>query len=450
LIAGHAGRNEPGEALAAFARCEAALQRVNRTPSTATVMLAQSIRAAAELALPASSFVADGTARSTTRLGVLPLVPLGEADPSLALGLRNTLIAALSGFRWITLVEQASQAPGAEPLEGSKDLDWLLEGTVQKSGHRVRLILRLLDRRLVSEIAWVQRFDHAGGDLLDIQDNLAAEAAAQLDTQLLFLEARRMRQEPRADAYGLLLPAIPSIYQLDRTRYLDAGLALDHATKLAPDFAASHAWRAYWYVFLVGQGWAEDPAGAMRTAPELAQRAVALDPLDGRALALAGHVRGFLHRDLRQAEMLLDRALTLNPYLPIGWIISGLNRSNAGDHAEAIERINRGRQLPPVDPHGVFFDAALMLPALLSRDFARVVELGRRVGELNPRLSTAHKLRLSALGHLGRSEEAAQLRDRLGELEPNFNRHDALKRSPMARAADRDLYVEGLRRAGAG
>ena len=67
------------------------------------------------------------------------------------------------------------------------------------------------------------------------------------------------------------------------------------------NYAAAHAWWAYWHLFLVGQGWAEDPAAAMHVAEQLAERAVALDPEDARALTLAGHVRAFLHRRVDDA-----------------------------------------------------------------------------------------------------------------------------------------------------
>ena len=78
-------------------------------------------------------------------------------------------------------------------------------------------------------------------------------------------------------------------------------------------------------MFLVGQGWADDPEAATRRAGELADAAVAMDPNDARALTLAGHVRGFLLRRPAEAAVLHDRAISLNPNLAIAWCFSGFS-----------------------------------------------------------------------------------------------------------------------------
>ena len=94
---------------------------------------------------------------------------------------------------------------------------------------------------------------------------------------------------------------------------------------LKPDYAAAHAWYAYWHAFLVGQDWAENPHEIMARSGELAERAIVLDPFDARALTIAGHVRAFLHHSLREAAALHDRALELNPNLAMAWALSAIN-----------------------------------------------------------------------------------------------------------------------------
>ena len=103
---------------------------------------------------------------------------------------------------------------------------------------------------------------------------------------------------------------------------MQAGEYLSRAIELEPDYAAAHAWYAYWQMFLVGQGWADDPAAAMEEAGQHAERAVVLDPFDARGLTIAGHVRAFLHRRLREAIALHERALSLNPNLAMAWALS--------------------------------------------------------------------------------------------------------------------------------
>ncbi|MFN6998778.1 MAG: tetratricopeptide repeat protein, partial [Elioraea tepidiphila] len=143
-----------------------------------------------------------------------------------------------------------------------------------------------------------------------------------------------------------------------------------------------------------------------------------------------------------------ERALSLNPNLPMAWVFSGVAHAYRGDHAEALQRITRYRRLSPMDPHAFLFDTALMIPHLLLGEHEQVVALGMQVTEMNPGLSAAWKPYLAALGHLGRKAEAAEALLRLLAIEPGFTIRRFLATAPFAREADRQHYAEGLRLAG--
>jgi tetratricopeptide (TPR) repeat protein len=91
---------------------------------------------------------------------------------------------------------------------------------------------------------------------------------------------------------------------------------------------------------------------------------------------------------------------------------------------------------------------ALMMPHYLQGRFEKALILGRRAVELNPTFTSTYKGYLATLGQLGRDQEARRVLARLMGLEPGFSIRTALERSPMTRAADLNLYAEGLRRAG--
>ena len=127
--------------------------------------------------------------------------------------------------------------------------------------------------------------------------------SAQIDPEILLIEAKRSAARPRvnATAYDLVLRSIPLMTRFERDSFRQAGEYLAQAIALEPDYAAAHAWYAYWHVFLVGQDWAVDPKETMRLGGEFAERAIVLDPFDARALTIAGHVRAFLHHSLHEA-----------------------------------------------------------------------------------------------------------------------------------------------------
>jgi tetratricopeptide (TPR) repeat protein len=315
---------------------------------------------------------------------------------------------------------------------------------------RLRVTLRLLDLRAGSQVVWARRFDRQTHDLLTLQDEIAAEVVAQIDPEILLIEARRVsaRSPTDATAYDLMLRALPLINRLDRTSYMAAGEYLMRAIELEPDYAAAYAWYAYWLNILVGQGWSSDPASAMENAGRMAEQAVMLDPYDARGLTIAGHIRASLHRRLREAITLHDRALSINPNLAMAWSLSAATFAYAGDFDEAEKRNNRYKKLSPYDPHAFAFDTNFTVIYFLRRDYETALVYGRQVTDINPLYSAAYKPYLAALGHLGQIQEAAIARQRLLQLEPGFTVESFLAATPFERQVDRDHYASGLRLAG--
>ncbi|MDQ2802023.1 MAG: ATP-binding protein, partial [Pseudomonadota bacterium] len=251
---------------------------------------------------------ATGTRTNTIRLGVMPFRALDPAlQPDLSLGLAEEITTALSRFRWISCIGSASLAAVAgEPLGQSPrwrklGLDFLLDGTFQYDHGRLRITVRLLDMRGSGDVIWAQRFDGDLTDFLTLQSQIAADTVAQVGPEGLLREGERAaaRRLSSPTSYELMLRAIPAIYKLDEYGFRAAGALLEESLRLDPDNAAAHAWLAHWHIFLVGQGWAEDAAAATRHASHLAARAVTLDPGDARCLAIAGHIRGFLHKQAK-------------------------------------------------------------------------------------------------------------------------------------------------------
>jgi signal transduction histidine kinase/TolB-like protein/CheY-like chemotaxis protein len=391
------------------------------------------------------------------RLGVLPFRTTGsDADVAFSLGLAEEITAAFARFRAILCIAPASVAALAdEPNRQTErwrrlDLDFLIEGIFRRKGNDIRVVLRLVNMRGSGEITWGRRFDSLMPDVLNLQDQIATETAARIVPEMMVWERQDAVVRPQVDptAYDLMLRAIPAVYRLDEAGFREAGALLEQSLALDPSSAACHAWLAHWYIFLLGQGWATDLPLAAQRADHLSQQAIILDPGDARGFTMAGHVRAFLHRDSTAALWLHERALALNPNFALAWCYSGLAHTYLGQHTEALRRIQRARHLSPHDPHGFFFETALEIPLLLTGQYEAAVRAGRRARNLHPGLSSAYKTLLAALGHLGASREAAEVRRSLIALEPWFSVVSALTRSPLLRASDRQRYADGLRLAG--
>jgi len=477
LMRAHSARGEHGIAFQAYDRCRAVLaDMLDAAPSQETQRLLAEIggpygaRIAAgptQTRPPAKSpqaneqphtepvAVLEPRLRGGARVGVLPPQFPGatEEEAYLAPGLAEEITSALSRFRWMSIVASGSLArfaiePGDEAaIRRMFGIDFLLDGTIQRLDTHLRITLRLLDLRAGNEVIWARRFDRENNDLLSLQDEVAAEVVAQINPEILLIEAQRSALRPPSDAtaYDLMLRAIPQIGRLERTQFMQAGESLSRAIDLEPEYATAVAWYAYWNAFLVGQNWSDDPRAVMLRAGELAEKAILLDPFDAWAMTIAGHVRAYLHRRPREALVLHDRALSLNPNLAMAWALSACAYAYIGEPEEAERRNNRYKKLSPLDPQAFFYDTFYLYIHLLKGDFEAAVTVGRTVCEMSPSFSASHKLYLAALGHTGRKQEAEMVRRRLLALEPDFSVAKFLATTPLEREADRELLVEGLR-----
>ena len=478
LMRAHAARGERGMAIQAYERCRAVLaDLLDAAPSVETQRLLAEIRgggstgrtqaaalparpsrSASPRPKPAASRPEQRPSRGGARLGVMPLKLVGtsEEEAHLSPGLADEITTALARFRWMFLVSSNSLARFAA---GTRDegeigrtfgLDFLLDGTIQKVESRLRITLRLLGhtRRQPSGLgAAVRPPDH---DLLSLQDEIAAEVVAQIDPEILLIEAKRVAARPPHDptAYDLLLRAIPLIGRMEREPFIRAGQLLE-----AGDRGGTRLRQRAWLVRLLAHLFRWPRLGRECERRARSRRAACRACGDARPerRARLDHRRArasFPASPLREAVALHERALSANPNLAMAWNLSGVAHAYLGDAVEAERRITRYKKLSPLDPHAFFFDTAFIIVALLKRDYEAAVAYGRAVSEMNPSFSAACKPYLAALGYLGQQQEAAVVRRRLLSIEPNFTIRRFLATTPFERSQDRVVYAEGLRRAG--
>ena len=156
----------------------------------------------------------------------------------------------------------------------------------RKNETRLRITLRLLDLRAGNQIVWARRFDRQAHDLLSLQDEVAAEVVAQIDPEILLIEAKRIAARPPVDAtaYDLVLRALPLIGRMERGHFMRAGELLSRG-----DRAGAGLCRRSCLVCLLARVpcrprlGRESKRGAGE-AGQLAERAIVLDPLDARGL----------------------------------------------------------------------------------------------------------------------------------------------------------------------
>jgi adenylate cyclase len=389
-------------------------------------------------------------------MAVLPFRSLGApVGRRIALGMAEEISAALARFRAPRLIATATFWDGSGPAEDAMarcktyQLDYIIDGTIRVLNDKIHVDVVLSDVVFDFEVIWRGSFEGQLNDLFSLQHRIAFDMVTQVDPELFH---RGSESEPSlrtevAAAHQCVLTAIQSIYRLDQPTFMDARALLAKAIELDPDYAAPHGWLAYWSIIAVGHGWAENPREVIKLANISAERAVLLDPLNARALAVAGHVKGYLLHDVPSALHLHARAVELNPDLPIAWTLSSFSKIYNGEHTTAIRHAIMALSLSPRDPHIWFPRHALMLAQMFNRNLEEADILADVVLERNPDHVSALNIRLAILGHLGRKEDAGHSLARLRKFDPNVTVDKIASRMPL-RPEDRIFYTDGLERAG--
>ncbi|HYZ63149.1 MAG TPA: hypothetical protein VE650_11905, partial [Acetobacteraceae bacterium] len=217
------------------------------------------------------------------RMAVLPFRSLGAPlGHGIALGMAEEVSAALARFRAPRLIATATFWDGTGPAADAigrcrtYQLDYIIDGTIQVVGNKVRVTVTLLDVVLEFEVIWSNRFEGSLDDLFSLQDRIASETVAQVDPELFQRRwaAATAARTDIAEAHHSVLTAIQGIFRLDRPKFMRARELLQRAIELDPDYAGAHAWLAYWGIMAVGQGWVENAREVTTLAGASAERAV--------------------------------------------------------------------------------------------------------------------------------------------------------------------------------
>ena len=410
----------------------------------------------------------EGSARSA-RIGVEAALPLPD-KPSIAVlpfqnlsgdpeqeyfvdGMVEEIITTLSRIRWLFVIARNSsftykgQAVDVKRVGRELGVRYVLEGSVRKSGGRVRITGQLIDAETGTHL-WADRFDGSLEDVFDLQDQVAIGVAGVIEPTLRQAEIERARRKrpDSLDAYDLYLRALPYAFTA-MPEEADRALALlSRAIELQPDFAGAHAIIAWCHEqrYLRGGLEEETRSAALRHA----RQAIAVGRDDAAALATAAFVVAVAGRDFETAVTAFERSFALSGSSALALGFSSIMRAWRGDDAVAVEQANRALRLSPFDPLIYLPYVGLAYADFAAGRFADAAAAGSRAAQSNPRFSVPHILCAAALARLGRKRDAEAAAQRLLELEPDITACTAVRSARYANPDTIDALEGALRQAG--
>jgi tetratricopeptide (TPR) repeat protein len=388
------------------------------------------------------------------RVGVLPFMvpPTTLVEESLALSLSLEIASALARFRWFDVIAPVALMHRPDPAHLTDDLlsrnrlDYVVDGALSVIGGKYQISVRLLDLREYASPVWNDRFELAVDEFHRLEE-VTAKIVGRIDPVILFIEAREPRDEKHS-ATGRLMRAIPLFWSMEREKYEKAGELIQEALALEPENAMVSAWAACWHLFHIGQGWATDEERESAAMQKYAREAVRQDPNNAEALGIYAHICAFHDKDFETAVANYDRAFRLNPNLAFIWALSSTVYSYLGEPQKALQHLQRYRELSPFDPYFAWVETLYTIAYFFAGEYEQAATVGRRAVKATPDFSNGYTPLIAALGHLGRIEEAAPYVKKLLELKPKFTVQWFGRNYPIKKSADRERYMEGLRKAG--
>jgi serine/threonine protein kinase/tetratricopeptide (TPR) repeat protein len=331
------------------------------------------------------------TAGSIRSIAVLPLDNYsGDASQDyFAEGMTDEITADLATISQLRVISRGSamqfrtrERPPTPEIGRRLNVDAVIEGSVSRSGERVRITAQLIDAREDKHL-WAETFERSSRDVLSLQAELAGAIARAIDVQLTPTERSRLTGakavNPEAhDAYlrGRFFFNRPSDENLQKAIAL-----YEEAVKLSPDFALAssglsdaYLWAGYNEGFITA-------AAARPKAKDAAERAVALDNQSAEAHTSLAVFKLFYDYDWPGCEREFRQAFSLNPNYAFAHDQFGLALAFQGRFAEAIAEGARAIELDPLSPQ-ILVDATM--PFLFQRDATTAKALARRAMELDP------------------------------------------------------------------
>ncbi len=341
-----------------------------------------------------------------------------SAEPGqdyLADGIVEAITAALSCIRSFFVIARSSaftykgRATNARDVGKELGVAYLLEGSVQKVGNRLRIIVQLIETEGGAHV-WSSRFDGAIDDFFDLEDRITEQVAGALQPSIRIAEIERSRRKRPQDlgSYDFTMRAMPHVWALEKDESAKALELLERALAIDPEYPLALSLAGWCHAQRSVYNWADDIAASQAMARSLAERAAEMSGDDPVILAVLGAVHTFV-RNYGAARVLLERAVTLDPNAAWAWSRLGWLENYTDQPQKAIADFERALRLSPIDPMNFNNYVGIGSAHEVAQEYEEAAAFYRRALEERPNATWIYRNLASVLSGAGRVEEARQV-----------------------------------------
>jgi adenylate cyclase len=368
-------------------------------------------------------------------------------------GLSEAIITALSYTpELFVIARNSSFVYKGKPVkiqQVAEDLgvQYVLEGSFQKSGDRLRITAQLIDA-ITGHHLWADRYDRELKDIFALQDEIIQKILTSIRVKLTEGEQARLLSKSTSNlkVYLKHLQATEISRQYSPDSNVKAREMWEETIEIDPEFSLGYTELGWTYLNEVWFGWSKSPEKSMEMAVEFAQKALDLDESSPDAHILMGSI--FLgKRQYDKAITWGKRAVSLSPNSAGIMATLAIILNNAEKPEEAIPFFKKAIRLNPFPP--AWYLNSLGWAYKKAGQYEDSIRAVKRALTINPKMWPAHLSLISLYSRLGRDSEAKAAVKEFLSLYPEFRITESLtKRGFDKNRAHTDDFIAEIRKAG--
>jgi len=367
-------------------------------------------------------------------------------------GITEQIISSISKLPRLFVISRTSsykykgKAVDVKQVGRELGVKYVLEGSVQRSGDRLRITAQLIDA-MTGKHLWAERYDRDFKDIFALQDEITMEIMHSLAVKLTEGERLRLRSRGTNNLKALekLFEAVPYIRAFNIESNVTARQLSEEVIALDPEFAAGYDMLACTHFMDVHLGSSKSPRKSLVQATKLLQKAIFLDENYAQAHSHLCHVYA-MQRQYEKAIAEGEKAVALNPNSDSALVWLGMAMDWVGRSEEAIALYKKAMRLSPFPPS--FYYLQLGHAYRSTERYKEAITEYKKALHLTPRNVIAFSSLAICYSLLGQEEEAHAAAAEVMRISPKFSLDSLAKRLPYKNPADIELYVNALRKAG--
>lgn len=396
---------------------------------------------------------------SSRKLATVVVLPFDNLSDDIeqeyfADGITEDLITALSRDRDLAVVARNStfafkgSPTDIRTIARELDATHLIEGSVRKSGVRVRVTAQLIDAESGHHL-WAERYDRDLHDIFEVQDEVVESIVTRLRPAFWDPSDRRVRSRDHRsfDAWDLTLQGQFHANSNTIDGFVRAIDFYDRARALEPSFVAAISRSAGAWLTLWIYGWRNETINPVERAQDDLRLALSLEPDNHLALCIEGAFAGVDGRP-EDGVAVTRRAIEINPHVSLGHHMLGTNLDKAGDQQGAIAALTEAWRLGTHEPLRYDIASDLGYAHSMSANDEAALQWGRQSLRLVDGFLQSRLLMAATCSRLGLDDEAAEHVGWILDARPDFSCDRFASRFGYRKIENRDRFVEGLRKAG--